>query len=88
MNTDDTGSPTRQEQGSALRKARVALGLSQADLAGVLGVTPQFLSQVEKGRKALTREKQLAAARYLGVPPRHLHDPARFPVAELSRAVA
>ena len=88
MNTDDTGSPNRRDQGEALRAARESLGLKQSDLAAVLGVSAQFLSQVEKGRKTLTREKQLAAAAYLRVPAKHLHDPARFPVADLSKAVA
>ena len=88
MNTDDTGSPNRRDQGKALKAARIAMGLRQTDLAGVLGITPQYLSMVENGRKALSRDKVRQAAAYLGVPERHLHDPARFPVAELTAGAA
>ena len=79
MNTDDTGSPNRREQGKALKAAREAAGLTQVELAGVLGITPQFLSMVENGRKGLSAEKLKAAAKYLGVRQAHLYDPARFP---------
>lgn len=35
--------------GGVLRDARLGLGMSQVDLAGMLGITPQVLNRVEHG---------------------------------------
>jgi len=37
----------------ALRKSRVSAGLTQRQVAEMLGVTPQFMSDIEQGRRAL-----------------------------------
>lgn len=39
--------------GKAVRKARIDVGTSMADMAEYLGVKPSFLSQVEFGRKSV-----------------------------------
>jgi len=43
----------------ALRNSRVSAGLTQRQVAEMLGVTPQFMSDIEQGRRALG-EKYLA----------------------------
>jgi transcriptional regulator with XRE-family HTH domain len=37
----------------ALRNSRVSAGLTQRQVAEMLGVTPQFMSDIEQGRRAL-----------------------------------
>ena len=41
------------EFGKAIRKARIDVGTSMADMAEYLGVKPSFLSQMEFGKKAV-----------------------------------
>lgn len=52
--------------GTILRSARERSGKSQADLARFLGVSVQYVSDVERSvRTPFTREKCLAAAHFL-----------------------
>jgi transcriptional regulator with XRE-family HTH domain len=37
----------------ALRNSRISAGLTQRQVAEMLGVTPQFMSDIEQGRRAL-----------------------------------
>lgn len=56
------------QTGELIRQARATAGMTQADLAKLLGVTPQAISQYERGIKNPKTEtlKKIAAA--LGVP--------------------
>ncbi len=37
----------------ALRRSRISAGLTQRQVAEMLGITPQFMSDIEQGRRAL-----------------------------------
>ncbi len=52
--------------GEKLRKLREAAGLTQTDLAKAVGVTIQFISRAESGRKELSLSVAAAVARELG----------------------
>jgi transcriptional regulator with XRE-family HTH domain len=45
-----------------LRSARLAAGLSQREVAAALGITPQYLADLERGRR------ELPIARYGALP--------------------
>jgi len=57
--------PTRVT--NVLRAQREAAGLTQADLAGRIGVTRQTLIAIEQGRYSPTLELAFQIARVLGV---------------------
>ncbi|KZM69801.1 hypothetical protein AWN90_07000 [Nocardia terpenica] len=58
--------------GVLVREYRLAFGLNQAVVAAALGVTQQFLSQVETGTRKVTLEHRREFARVLGIPPEEL----------------
>lgn len=51
---------------NALREAREAAGLSQAELAARVGVSKQAISDIELGEKVPSLERAAAIARVLG----------------------
>jgi len=53
--------------GALVRKARLSLGLTQADAAGLLGVGIRFLSELERGKPTLEIERVLRVAIGLGL---------------------
>lgn len=61
--------------GSLLARARTARGLSQRDLARVLGVPQPTVAQVESGTRPLPTDWAVveAAAEVLGMHPRAVH---------------
>ncbi len=56
----------RGELGAAIREARLAAGLSQEDLAGVLGVRQSSVSQWERGTTVPATRHLLGLLRVLG----------------------
>jgi transcriptional regulator with XRE-family HTH domain len=64
VEADPPGAP---DLGESLRRSRLARGMSQADLARRIGVTPSALSQTERGRRGLSAGTLAAARRELGI---------------------
>lgn len=60
--------PGRDRLGVVVREQRLARGLSQAELARRIGVTPSALSQVERGVRGLSAESLIRIWEVLGVP--------------------
>jgi len=58
----------RERLGNLVRTLRTTRGLSQADLARRIGVTPSALSQVERGVRGLAAESLMRVWEALGVP--------------------
>ncbi|MGH2536932.1 MAG: helix-turn-helix domain-containing protein, partial [Candidatus Promineifilaceae bacterium] len=54
--------------GMKLRQARQAAGLSLVELAAAAGLSPSYLTEIEKGRKHPRAAKIMAIAQALGVP--------------------
>ena len=58
---------TAKEIGIGIKNARLAVGITQAELARRLGVTPQAISQYERGEKKPKIETIKKIADALGV---------------------
>lgn len=56
---------TAKEIGIGIKNARLTVGITQAELARRLGVTPQAISQYERGEKSL-KLKQSKNSRCIG----------------------
>ncbi|HEV2928694.1 MAG TPA: helix-turn-helix domain-containing protein [Propionibacteriaceae bacterium] len=72
-----TASGTRERIGEQIRAERIATGLSQAELARRIGVSPSALSQVERGRHGLSGETLTRLWATLGIP----YGPAASPAS-------
>lgn len=57
-----------EELGSAIRRSRKARGLSQRQLAEAVGVTLNYVSLLENGKRGATVETLNAIGRVLAVP--------------------
>ena len=79
---------TSPPDGTRLRLARQARGLSQQQLAGVAGVTRQAVSAVESGHSDPSLRVALALARALGVTVEELFGPGDLGDPVLARPVA
>jgi transcriptional regulator with XRE-family HTH domain/KaiC/GvpD/RAD55 family RecA-like ATPase len=69
----------REGIGAQVRAGRIAAGLSQAELARRIGVTPSALSQVERGRHGLSGETLTRLWATLGIPFGPTASPSRLP---------
>jgi transcriptional regulator with XRE-family HTH domain len=58
----------RQRLGTLVRTQRTTRGLSQAELARRIGISPSALSQVERGVRGLSAESLIRIWEVLGVP--------------------
>jgi transcriptional regulator with XRE-family HTH domain len=80
-------SPVDVEVGAKVRLHRMALGMSQTDLANHLGVTFQQVQKYEKGFNRISASKLHKAAEVLGLPISDLFGtPSQPPGTEGSRA--
>ena len=57
----------QREMGRRIRDRREAMGLSREDLAELLGVSPQFIADVEYGNKGLSIKRLYLLSQVLGV---------------------
>ena len=57
--------PNLQAIGARVRAERVRLGMSAKELAERIGVTPQHLNDIEKGRRGVTRQLAIEIAAHL-----------------------
>ena len=64
----DPAKRLRTHQGEMIRKVRELQGLSPAELAAAVGVTPGAVSQWETGRYTPRQQVQVAIAHALSVP--------------------
>lgn len=58
--------------GGRIRTARLAMGMTQDDLARVVGVSRSAVAQWETGRAGQTRDTLMRVAKALHLPPAHL----------------
>jgi ribosome-binding protein aMBF1 (putative translation factor) len=58
----------REAIGTNIRRARTAAGLSQSGLARRAGISDRYLSNVERGRRAVSIDFLVRVAYYLDVP--------------------
>ncbi len=58
--------------GSVLRRARLAAGLSQSQLAGAVGISHSYLARIDRGEGRLTPRVAELVAPLLGLPPTEL----------------
>jgi transcriptional regulator with XRE-family HTH domain len=66
-NPDSVPSPVDEHVGQRLRQRRVALGLSQSDLAQLLGISFRQIQKYEKGANRVGASRLFDTARVLGV---------------------
>ncbi len=66
------GPSSDRRVGPLVREYRLAKGLKQAAVARDLGITQQFLSQVETGARNLTLDQRQGFVRVLGIPAEEL----------------
>ncbi|HKC20763.1 MAG TPA: helix-turn-helix transcriptional regulator [Candidatus Dormibacteraeota bacterium] len=79
----ESASAIRQALGSVLRGRREAARRTLSEIAAEAGLSPAHLSEVERGRKAMSTERLVAVAHALGVRPAEIYaDLARLLGAE------
>jgi len=58
--------------GQRIKKERLALGMTQRDLAVAVGITVPYVSKIEAGKETRTEEKIVKIAEVLGLNPDEL----------------
>lgn len=76
--------PLRESFGAQLRKYREAIGLTQAEYAEFLGITPKNIVNAELGKHSVGLDNVEKFAKSFGVQPHELLNPA-FPVPAIER---
>jgi repressor LexA len=74
-----SGAEYDPETGTRIKKARLALGLTQKQFAGSLGIVQGFLSGIETGRKRPSDTLLIALAHTHGIDPGWLRDGSGAP---------
>jgi transcriptional regulator with XRE-family HTH domain len=79
-----TESDLRAVLGENLKKYRTFRGLSQAKLAEILDISPNFISDIETGKRWLSSDTLVNLAAAIGVEVYELLKPAQIPDDEIS----
>lgn len=66
--SEESARELRRLHGRRIRESREALGLTQADVAGAIGVIQQTVASWEAGRTAVSDPFKVALARVLNLP--------------------
>jgi transcriptional regulator with XRE-family HTH domain len=75
--------------GQRIKNERLALGMTQRDLADAVGITVPYMSKIEAGKETPTDEKIVKLAKVLGLNPDELILAAgRMPVDVMDRLAA
>ena len=76
----------QKEMGKRIRERRESLGLSREDLAELLGVSPQFIADIEYGNKGLSIKRLYLCSQVLNVSSDYILAGSFFSVEEESKA--
>jgi transcriptional regulator with XRE-family HTH domain len=88
-NSYDTGAMAPEPLGQRIKKERLALGMTQRDLADAVGITVPYMSKIEAGKETPTEEKIVKVAEVLGLNPDELILAAgRMPTDVMDRLAA
>ena len=71
-NSYHTGGMAPEPLGQRIKKERLALGMTQRDLAVAVGITVPYVSKIEAGKETRTEEKIVKIAEVLGLNPDEL----------------
>jgi transcriptional regulator with XRE-family HTH domain len=82
-----TESDLRAIFGENLKKYRTFKGLSQAKLAEILDISPNFISEIETGKRWVSSDTLVNFAEVLGVDVYEFLKPPQTPEGELSRFI-
>lgn len=85
----DTGVMTPESLGQRIKQERLALGMTQRELANAVGITVPYMSKIEADKETPTDEKILKVAEVLGLNPDELILAAgRMPADVMDRLAA
>jgi len=79
-----TESDLRAIFGENIKKYRTLKGLSQAKLAEILDISPNFISEIETGKRWVSSDTLVSFAEVLGIEVYELLKPPQEPEGELS----
>jgi transcriptional regulator with XRE-family HTH domain len=82
-----TESDLRAIFGENLKKRRIFKGLSQAKLAEILDISPNFISDLESGKRWVSSDTLVNFAEALGVEVYEFLRPPQVPESELSEFI-
>lgn len=88
-NSYHTGGMAPDPLGQRIKKERLALGMTQRDLADAVGITVPYMSKIEAGKETPTDEKIMKIAEVLRLNPDELILAAgRMPADVMDRLAA